>query len=292
MNKNGSQQRVALVTGSSRGLGYTIAARLAGEGYDLVVTARGTDALERARGELASTGRKVVAIPADLTRRDDRERLVQRVLEEMGRIDVLVNNAGSGDPVRFVDTTADTLNHIIELDLVAPIHLTQLVLPEMLANGSGSVVNISTMLAKMPFPFVSLYGAAKSGLDYFTASLHQELKDSGVTVSYVSPGGISDDGLMVAMSERTGVELGELGKAARMTMVTTDRVARDVLKAIRTGRVETLSTRGGRMIKKHPKFGAAMMRRIGMYDFMNDVAKASTPIPADAPSDESTKATA
>ncbi len=289
MNKNGSQQRVALVTGSSRGLGYTIAARLADEGYDLVVTARGTDALERARDELASTGRKVVAIPADLTRRDDRERLVQRVLDEMGRIDVLVNNAGSGDPVRFVDTTADTLNHIIELDLVAPIHLTQLVLPEMLANGSGSVVNISSMLAKMPFPLVSLYGAAKSGLDYFTASLHQELKDSGVTVSYVSPGGISDDGFMVAMIERTGVEL---GKAARMTLVTTDRVAGDVLKAIRTGRVETLSTRGGRMIKKHPKFGAAMMRRFGMYDFLNEVAKASTPTPADAPSDESTKATA
>ncbi len=289
MEKNGLQQRVALVTGSSRGLGYTIAARLAGEGYDLVVSARGTDALERARGELASTGRKVVAIPADLTRRDDRERLVQRVLDEMGRIDVLVNNAGSGDPVRFVDTTADTLNHIIELDLVAPIHLTQLVLPEMLASGSGSVVNISTMLAKMPFPLVSLYGAAKSGLDYFTASLHQELKDSGVTVSYVSPGGISDDGFMVAMIERTGVEL---GKAARMTLVTTDRVAGDVLKAIRTGRVETLSTRGGRMIKKHPKFGAAMMRRIGMSDFLNDVAKASTPTPAGAPSDESTKAAA
>ncbi|MEE8134164.1 MAG: SDR family NAD(P)-dependent oxidoreductase [Gemmatimonadales bacterium] len=289
MNKNGSQQRVALVTGSSRGLGYTIAARLADEGYDLVVTARGTDALERARGELASTGRKVVAIPADLTRRDDRERLVQRVLDEMGRIDVLINNAGSGDPVRFVDTTADTLNHIIELDLVAPIHLTQLVLPEMLANGSGSVVNISSMLAKMPFPLVSLYGAAKSGLDYFTASLHQELKDSGVTVSYVSPGGISDDGFMVAMIERTGVEL---GKAARMTLVTTDRVAGDVLKAIRKGRVETLSTRGGRMIKKHPKFGAAMMRRFGMYDFLNEVAKASTPTPADAPSDELTKATA
>ena len=277
MARNGSQQQVALVTGSSRGLGKTIAARLAGEEYDLVVTARGTDALERVRGELASTGRKVVAIPADLTRRDDRERLVQGVLDEMGRIDVLVNNAGAGMPARFVDTTTDTLNHIIELDLVAPIHLTQLVLPEMLANGSGSVVNISTMLAKMPFPFVSLYGAAKSGLDYFTASLHQELKDTGVTVSYVSPGGISDDGFMVTLSERTGVKL---GKAARMTMVTTDRVARDVLKAIRTGRLETLSASGGRMIKKHPKFGAAMMRRIGMYDFMNDVAKASTPTPA------------
>ncbi len=74
-------------------------------------------------------------------------------------------------------------------------------------------------------------------------------------------------------------------------LVAPGRVAGDVLKAIRKGRVETLSTRGGRMIKKHPKFGAAMMRRIGMYDFMNDVAKAGTPTPADAPSDESTKAT-
>ena len=131
-------------------LGKAIAGKLAAAGCEVVLTARGESDLEATADHLRSTGATVTAIPADLTDSEERKRLIDAVRARTGGVDILVNNAGSGTPARFADTDLGDLQHLVELDLVAPIHLTQLVLPAMLNRGRGNIVNISSIVFCSP----------------------------------------------------------------------------------------------------------------------------------------------
>src|SRR5207244_3265404 len=185
---------VALVTGASRGIGPFIARSLAEAGYSLVLTGRSASELEALAADLKAKGTTAVALPADLTVAQDVETLVRTAEREVSRVDVLVNNAG-GDPQReFDDMTWAENDAIFQLNVIAPMRLTHLLLPGMLERRRGHIVNISSIAGRVGFPYTEAYAAAKDGLMGFTRVLRNDYRSRGVSASVVVLGAIRDAG--------------------------------------------------------------------------------------------------
>lgn len=220
--------RRALVTGASRGLGVYIARALAKEGLDLVLVARDGAKLDATAKECRALGVDVQVSSADVSRAEDR----RRVLAEAGDLDVLVNNAGVEITRGLTDQSEAEVRAQIETNLVAPLELTRLALPGMLARGRGVVVNVSSMSGKAATPWNSVYAATKHGLVGLSTSLDIELHGTGVHVGVVCPGFVADAGMWA--------DTGQAAPAA-MREVSPERVGAAVLAVIR-GRNEVLVT--------------------------------------------------
>ena len=180
-------RRVALITGASRGLGASLAEFLARQGYDLIMTARGREPLERVAQTLEGRGGEVVAIAGDVADDGHRRRLVAAA-ESLGGLDLLVNNAstlGAAPLPRLADYPLDDLEHVFAVNVLAPLALTQLALPLLTARG-GLIVNLSSDAAVGGYPGWGGYGASKAALDLITLTLADELR--GVGVVAVDPG--------------------------------------------------------------------------------------------------------
>lgn len=191
----GLDQKVALITGASRGLGLAIAREYAERGMPLITTARGTDALERAAEEL-SRRTSVLAIAGDLDQVEHRERLVQAGLERFGRIDVLVNNASTLGPTpmpALEDYPLAALARVFRVNTVGPLHLAQLVLPGMRERGSGTIINVTSDAGVEAYAGWGGYGASKAALEHMSRTLIAELVGSGVNVYVVDPGDMNTD---------------------------------------------------------------------------------------------------
>jgi NAD(P)-dependent dehydrogenase (short-subunit alcohol dehydrogenase family) len=181
--------RRALVTGASRGLGATLARYLAGEGYDLVVVARGADALEARADELRRLGGAVVPVVADVAETSGRARVIAAV-EPRGRLDLLVNNASALGPSPLPPLARyplDALESVYRTNVVAPVALVQGLRPP-LARARGRVVNISSDAAVGGYPGWGGYGASKAALDLVSLTLAHELGEDGISVVSVDPG--------------------------------------------------------------------------------------------------------
>ena len=194
--------KVALVTGSSRGIGRAIALELARRGCDVAVNYRTRGDL--ARGlveEIGSVGRRAVAIGADVGDAEDSAMMVSRVAEELGRLDVLVNNAGIWQGSRVEDVEPEMLERLIATNLKGAFYVTGPAVKLMKEAGWGRVINISSVIGVTGYPGDSMYGATKAGLLGFTRSLARELARFNITVNAVVPGFIETD-----MNEETGEE--------------------------------------------------------------------------------------
>lgn len=196
--------KVALVTGASRGLGKAIAERLAGEGATVAITARTMDPDPKYSGSLRQTceeiegaGGKVVAIQADISKPEERERLVAEVRDQAGGPDILVNNAAVTF-LRPLDEFPDRRARLmIEMHVLAPLHLTQLVLPHMREQHRGWVLNLTSLAGDLlpgpPFTDFDvsagfgMYGTCKAGLNRLTQSLAAELYADGIAVNAAAP---------------------------------------------------------------------------------------------------------
>ncbi len=181
--------RVALVTGASRGLGLTIAGFLAGAGYDLIMTARGAEALTEAVHSLEPSGVRITAVSGDVASSAHRRALAVAARAH-GRLDVLVNNASELGPSplkALADLPLDTLTAILHTNVVAALGLAQETLPLLKANG-GLIVNISSDAALGGYEGWGGYGASKAALDLLTLTLAHELKPAGVNAVSVDPG--------------------------------------------------------------------------------------------------------
>lgn len=179
---------VALVTGASRGLGLEIARAYAARGARLVLAARGAEALERAAAELRGQT-EVVALAADVS--EEAERLVAAGIERFGRIDVLVNNASELGPSpmpALADYRWQELERVLRVNVLAPLHLTQLVLPGMCERGAGVIINVSSDAGVEAYPGWGGYGASKAALEHLSRTLAAELEGTGVRVYAVDPG--------------------------------------------------------------------------------------------------------
>ena len=178
--------RVAIVTGASSGLGQRFTEVLHAAGASVVAVARRTDLLEA----LATTSERILAVTADLAVSDDVETIVPAALERFGRLDILVNNAGFGSPAPAVDEPLDDFRRTLEVNLVAAFHLSRLAAVPMIGAGSGSIVNVSSILglgAAWPIPDAS-YSSSKGGMIALTRDLACQWARRGVRVNALAPG--------------------------------------------------------------------------------------------------------
>jgi len=216
--------RHALVTGGSRGLGPRIAQALAEQGANLTLTARTADALRDVAQSLDRFSVRVHAIPADVCDDEGRRALVEGAEAELGPVDILVNNAGLECIAPFTRLPPRRIGDIIETNLVAPLMLSRLILPEMLERGRGHVVMMSSFGGKKGLPYSASYAATKSALIEWTNAIRGELRGSGVGVSVICPGFVSEVGMFAVRAERAPWILGTSSPEA---------VARATLRAIR-----------------------------------------------------------
>lgn len=183
----GLDRSVVIVTGASSGLGAHFARVLHAAGATVVIAARRRERLDELAAEL---GDRVVVVPTDLSEQGQRERLVAAAFDVDGRIDVLVNNAGHSSPIAAERETLDHFGSTLDINLVAPFHLCQLVGTHMLAEGSGSIVNIASILglvASSPMKDAT-YCASKGALVNLTRQLGCEWGRKGVRVNALAPG--------------------------------------------------------------------------------------------------------
>jgi NAD(P)-dependent dehydrogenase (short-subunit alcohol dehydrogenase family) len=178
--------RTAIVTGASAGLGDRFARVLHAVGANVVVAARRADRLEALSADLPNS----LAVAADLSVADDRERLVQRAIDHFGRIDVLVNNAGIGHKVAVEEETLEEFRATMELNVTAIWHLCKLATPTMIANGGGSIVNVASMLGHVAASPVKQahYCASKGAVVNLTRELAAQWARKGVRVNALCPG--------------------------------------------------------------------------------------------------------
>ena len=212
INPNGNLRgRVALVTGASRGIGAAIATRLAMEGARVVASARTADSGEsNLPGTLTETvqrirdaGGEATAVKADLSSQDDRERLVAQTVDAYGPVDILVNDAAVTFFIPVEVFPEKRFKLMMEVQVWAPFHLSQLVLPSMRERKQGWIVNISSgagIHPKMPYGRGrggTVYGMCKAALERFTTGLASEVYDDNIAVNVVSPGLVDTPGVAV-----------------------------------------------------------------------------------------------
>ena len=200
---------VALVTGGSKGIGKGIAEALAVEGARIVICARHADELEQTADELEQAyDADVLPVPADLTDAEDRQHLVDVTLDRFGRIDALVNNAGTvGSAGTLDETSVDDWRQLFELNLFAVVALTKAVLPHMREQGHGRIVNISSENGTQPYPDMIHYNASKAALENFSKGLSKDVAEDGILVNTVSPAFIETP-LVTEMMEQSAEEQG------------------------------------------------------------------------------------
>ena len=213
VNPNGALAgKVALVTGASRGIGAAIALRLAMEGAKVAISARTENegegrlpgALTQTAEAIRAAGGVVVSIKADLAQVRDRERLVDEAVAALGPIDILINNAAITYYQPVAEFTDKRLRLMMEVQVYAPFHLAQMVLPSMRERRRGWIVNISSPAGLHPKqPYLragrggTVYGMCKAALERFTTGLASEVYDDGIAVNVVSPGLVDTPGVAV-----------------------------------------------------------------------------------------------
>ena len=178
--------RAAVITGASSGIGEACARKLVAEGARVVLAARSADALQRLVSEL---GPEVAhAVPTDVSDLGACQRLIEEAVSRFGAIDILVNNAGHNSRGPLEELPTDTMLQILDVNLKGPMMLTKLALPYMRARDTGTIVNVASLAGRFPLDDEATYSTTKFGLRVFSFALAEELRDTGVRVSVVSPG--------------------------------------------------------------------------------------------------------
>ena len=187
------QDRVAIVTGAGRGIGRAIALLTAGEGCRTVLAARSEDQLEAVRAEIESRGGQACPFRADLSLQEDLEALVAQTLDRFGTIDFLVNNAGWGTKADVPKARVRDWEQTLRVNLLAPMILSQLVLPTLTARQSGAIVNIASISGRAGQGGSAAYAASKAGLIAFSQALFEEVREHNVKVAAILPGFVDTD---------------------------------------------------------------------------------------------------
>ncbi|MEA2447023.1 MAG: hypothetical protein QOK47_660, partial [Actinomycetota bacterium] len=226
-----------ILTGASRGIGVHLADRLARRGANLALAARGAKELEETAERVRNRGIKAVAIPTDVTRREDLEALVGKAKAELGSVDILINNAGIEHYRDFHTADPDEIEQIFKVNVISAEILTRFVLPDMVERRSGHIVNIASVAGKTAVPYNVVYSSTKHALVGFSWSLREELKPQGIGVSVVCPGFVSEAGMFSDWNK---------GKAspAIARSVTPQQVADATLKAIEKNEAEIIVAKG------------------------------------------------
>jgi NAD(P)-dependent dehydrogenase (short-subunit alcohol dehydrogenase family) len=205
------ENRCAIITGASQGLGYEIARKYLEAGASLAICARDARLLEAAAAELrrlARAGQSVVVVPADVSRPDDVARLVETALAQLGRLDILVNNAGIAGPTGPVESVHwDDWLRTLQINLLGAVLLSRTVVPHFRRAGHGKIVQLSGGGATQPLPMQSAYAASKAAVIRFIETLAEETRACRIDVNAIAPGALNTrmlDQFLAADPERVG----------------------------------------------------------------------------------------
>jgi NAD(P)-dependent dehydrogenase (short-subunit alcohol dehydrogenase family) len=184
--------KVAIVTGSTKGIGRAIAEALAREGMDVCVSARSEDEVQRAVGELGDAGAgRVTGAVCDVRDYEEVRALFEHTVAEFGGVDVLVNNAGIGLFQSVEEMSPEDFRAVLETNLNSVFYCCHEAIPLMRARGGGYIINISSLAGANPHPRMAAYNASKFGLNGFSEALMQEVRHDGIKVSYIMPGSVN-----------------------------------------------------------------------------------------------------
>ncbi|HSY31234.1 MAG TPA: SDR family oxidoreductase, partial [Verrucomicrobiae bacterium] len=201
--------KIALITGSGRGIGRAMARLFAKEGASVFLTARTESELAGTSKEIEADGGKAAFVTADLTKAEDAEKVVAAARAKFGRVDILVNNAGHYGPVVPVEEyPLEEFDKVIAVHLRAAFLLSKLVAPEMYGRKSGVILNISSLSAKSAFGWGSAYAAAKSGMLGLTRVMAAEAARQGVRVNALCPGPVTETQMSKDLGNTLAKKLG------------------------------------------------------------------------------------
>ena len=226
----------ALITGASSGIGREFARYHAKSGGDLIVTARRADALEALKSELeAAHGVKVTVVALDLGAPDGAEQLYAATKDH--KIDILINNAGFGGQGAFTDRDLSADLAMIDLNVKALVSLIHMVAKDMVAQGGGKILNVSSTAAYMPGPLQATYFATKAYVSSFSQALDSELRDKGVTVTALEPGFVATEFAAAADLEGTGLAAQKGSTPDVVAKIGYDAMLRGQLRVINEGQI-------------------------------------------------------
>ncbi|HWV74806.1 MAG TPA: SDR family oxidoreductase [Pseudosphingobacterium sp.] len=224
----------ALITGATNGIGYELAKIFAQNGYDLVLVARNLEELNRTAAELSQYNIEIAVIAKDLFDKDAPAQVYDEVRLKGLIIDVLVNDAGQGVYGKFIETDLQRELNIVQLNINACVMLTKFFLKDMLLRGNGKILNLSSIAGKMPGPYQAVYHGTKAFVHFFSEAIHNEVSDSGVTVTSLLPGATDTDFFRKANMENAKiVQKGQLEDPAT--------VAKDGYEALMAGKDMVIS---------------------------------------------------
>jgi 3-oxoacyl-[acyl-carrier protein] reductase len=209
------QDKVAIVTGGSRGIGLAIAEKLAEMECEVVITARKRDELESAAQSIRKTGGKCEGVPCDVSSITDVQKLADEIADRRKKLKIVINNAGIGgfsSPLHQTDP--ETWDKIINTNLRGVYYMIRAFAPMLIANGGGDIVNISSLAGKNALPNGATYSASKWGLNGLSYSVAEELRAHNIRVTVVCPGSVNTD-----LSPHTGKNLSKMLQPADVAHV-------------------------------------------------------------------------
>ena len=266
---------VAILTGASRGIGRYLAEALARRGVDIALAARSAEGLEGTAGSVRRVGARAITVPTDVTKTADLEELVRRAYDELGPVDLLINNAGIERYTFYERSEVDSIEAIMRTNVVAPQILSRFVLPGMVERKRGHIVNISSVAGKTAVPYNVIYSSSKHALVGFSWSLREEMRKHNVGVSVICPGFVSDAGMYHDWSGGT-----QPPKVAKT--VTPDKVVAKTIEAIEKNKAEVVVA-GGLLpwadvfAAFSPEIPASIGRKSGSYDYLEKEARKNLP---------------
>ena len=209
MNKK-LAEKVALITGASAGIGQACARALASEGARLVLTARRQERLDTLKKEAASLGTEAVSVVGDAREEETAIRTVKGAVDAFGRIDILINNTGAGNYKNLVDTSADDYDGLMDTNVRSTFLFTRHTVPVMLQQKSGTILMISSMAGVYGFGGEAVYCMTKFAQVGFAQALDRELRESGIKVGAICPGGVKTEFAIGKGRTETGVAQSEM----------------------------------------------------------------------------------
>ena len=235
------KDKVIWITGASSGIGEALAKQMAKAGAHLILSGRNVAALESVAATCGGVNQPLI-LPFETTDTAALPECVDRAWAHFGRVDVLINNAGISQRSLAVDTAPSVYQQIVDVDLLAPISLTQLVLPRMVAQRSGRLVFISSVAGKVGVPLRTAYCAAKHGLIGYADALRSEIAGLGIDVHVIIPGSVQTNvsrNALNADGSRRGVSDSAIDKG-----IPADKAAVRMIRAMERGEREIIVARG------------------------------------------------
>ena len=187
------KDKVAIITGSGRGIGRAIAIAYAAEGARVVIASRSTHELDAVAAEITAQGGEVLAVPTDIRVQTDVENLIQQTIDRFGRIDILVNNAGVNPRGLFLDSTDEEWEQGWQINVMGVVYCCRAALPIMQQQGSGNIINVGSGMGQVGHANLSVYCASKAALHGLTQAIAEEVWQDGIIANVFIPGPVKTE---------------------------------------------------------------------------------------------------